>query len=186
MNISIPQIWRVGTIICMSIVYTMRSLVCETNNKCGFCHGNNHAGDKWHNYYFHVRSFLYVHLSFVVFMFNVKAWPESHCAIEDSLHLPPGEYWEPELFDIFCTAEKRIRYADKLCNNYITLNNLSKVYCNLVELINDSRFLYTIMIASVTIIICFGLQHILINRFSIKDFCKNAFFCLFLKFFFPK
>ena len=34
-----------------------------------------------------------------VIVFNVEAWPESHCAIEDSLHLPPGKYWEPELFE---------------------------------------------------------------------------------------
>ena len=34
-----------------------------------------------------------------VIALNVEAWPESHCAIEDSLHLPPGEYWEPELFE---------------------------------------------------------------------------------------
>ena len=73
----------------------------------------------------------------------------------------------------------QLKNAKDLKIKYLTTKLLQaiwpKVYSDLLELINDSRFLYTSMIASVTIIICFGLQHILINRFSIKHFCNNAF-----------
>ena len=52
---------------------------------------------------------------------------------------------------------------------------LQNVYSDLWNTTNDWCFSYNGMIASVTVIICFGLQHFFIDGFPINDFCNNAF-----------